>query len=106
MVPQANPGGTPLSPIQAAWLRALAKADRLQVRPIALGSGHYDVPSSRGGIYRVVRLNPHCTRYSCTCPAGEAGEPCYHRAAVANLPYERAGRAIYRRRAPAGRTGR
>ena len=93
MVPQAT-----LSPKAKAWIRALAKAQARNIQPTALGSGHYDVPSSRGGTYRVVRLNVHCTRYSCNCPAGEEGQVCFHAASVAALPYEVAGRNAHRRR--------
>jgi SWIM zinc finger len=98
MVPQANPGGTPLTPIQSAWLRALAKARALGTAPEALGGGHYRVIGSQGDRYTVVRTAPDCTAYSCDCPAGREGRPCYHAAAVASLPYEAAGRAAMRRR--------
>jgi len=88
---------TTLAPTQHAWLRALAKAQALHVVPRQLGNGFYLV---RGGgtLYTVRRLDRDSEHYACNCPAGLRGKVCYHQAAVANLPYERAGRAAYRRR--------
>src|SRR5689334_6324039 len=98
MVAQTTGTGTPLTPIQAAWMRALAKAQALGTTPIQHGAGRYTVVGSHGDTYHVVRLTPHCTAYECTCRAGQEGKPCYHAAACAALPYEAAGRSAYRRR--------
>jgi hypothetical protein len=92
MVPQQE-----LSPRQLAWLRARAKAERLGVQPYPIFSDNaiYAVRSSAGGLY-FVRRNEQSTVYTCSCPAGEEGIPCYHAAAVAALPEEMEHRAAYR----------
>jgi hypothetical protein len=92
MVPQHD-----LSPRQLAWMRARAKAERLGTTPYPVFDDRviYAVRSSAGGLY-FVRRDEHGTRYSCECPAGEQGIPCYHAAAVAALPEEIERRAGYR----------
>jgi hypothetical protein len=92
MVPQQD-----LSPRQQAWMRARAKAERLGTAPYPIFDDHaiYAVRSSAGGLY-FVRRNEQSTVYTCSCPAGEQGIPCYHAAAVAALPEEAERRAAYR----------
>jgi hypothetical protein len=86
-----------LSPRQQAWMRARAKAERLGVVPEPVFEDRmiYAVRSSYGGLYFVTR-NEDSTTYTCSCPAGEQGVPCYHAAAVASLPDELERRAAHR----------
>jgi hypothetical protein len=80
-------------------MRAKAKAERLGVQPYPIFDDHmiYAVRSSAGGLY-FIRRNAQSTVYSCSCPAGEEGIPCYHAAAVAVLPEETERRAATRSR--------
>jgi hypothetical protein len=79
-------------------MRAAEKAQALRPHITQHGGGHYTVVGSTGTPYAVRRLDADSRAYSCSCPAGQAGDVCYHQAAVALLPYEAAGRAAYRRR--------
>lgn len=81
----ANPE---LSPRQQAWLRALVKAQSLGIVPVEIFGGLYEVAGSQGNTYSVRRLDVAAKHFSCDCPAGQSGKPCYHAAAVAALPAE------------------
>jgi hypothetical protein len=79
-------------------MRAAEKARALCPQIVQHGGGYYTVRGSTGTAYAVRRLDADCRAYSCSCPAGQVEQVCYHQAAVALLPYEVAGRAAYRRR--------
>src|SRR5262245_42025382 len=63
---------------QAAVDRARALGGARKAR--ALGDGRYLVIGRRGDEYRV--LVDARGDYSCTCPAGQQGNPCWHQGAA------------------------
>lgn len=62
-----------------AWLRAVERAAVMLPASTleALPAGRYRLVSAHSGAAYVT------TRDGCTCPAGLAGRPCWHRAAIA-----------------------
>jgi hypothetical protein len=60
--------------------KAVAQGTASQVRRVRFGL--YRVPSAtEEGVAYTVRVDEQ-GNYSCNCPAGTAGRPCYHKAGV------------------------
>ena len=65
----------------ARWDRAFARATAYGIVPRKIDTDYYSVKSSNRKAWYVVHASP--AGMSCTCQAGESGDPvCWHRAAV------------------------